>query len=62
MNMNAIQQISLKLQLGLDPAANIHPDQLLQKWQALSEKKYQGRFAAGHKPQGRTGLAPSTGV
>jgi hypothetical protein len=62
MNMNTIQQISLKLQLGLDPAANIHPDQLLQKWQAFSEKKCKRRLAAGYKPQHRTGLAPSTGV
>jgi hypothetical protein len=49
MNMNAIQQISLKLQLGLDPAANIHPDRLLQKWQAFSEKKCQGRVATEPK-------------
>jgi len=47
--MNTIQQISLKLQLGLDPAANIHPDRLLQKWQAFSEKKCQGRVATDPK-------------
>lgn len=49
--MNAIQQISLKLQLGLDPAADIHPDRLLQKWQIFSEKKCRARLALSQKPQ-----------
>ncbi len=30
--MNAIQQISLKLQMGLDPATHIHPARLRAMW------------------------------
>ena len=30
--MNAIQQISLKLQMGIDPALNIQPDNLRKMW------------------------------
>lgn len=42
--MNAIQQISMKLQLGLDPAANIHPDQLRALWsQAGKAREARGR-------------------
>lgn len=37
--MNAIQQISLKLQLGLDPACNIQSEQLLEKWQDFNARK-----------------------
>ena len=30
--MNAIQQISLKLQMGIDPALNIQPETLRKMW------------------------------
>lgn len=32
--MNAIQQISLKLQLGIDPAVRMSPETLRALWQA----------------------------
>ncbi|HET6564044.1 MAG TPA: hypothetical protein VFG52_01420 [Xanthomonadales bacterium] len=41
--MNAIQQISLKLQLGLDPASNIQSEQLLEKWQDFNARKCRAR-------------------
>jgi len=34
--MNAIQQISLKLQMGLDPSCNIDPHMLRAMWRELS--------------------------
>jgi len=37
--MNAIHQISLKLRLGIDTRANIRPEVLLKKWQALNGQK-----------------------
>jgi len=37
--VNAIQQISLKLQLGIDPVSKIEPEQLLEQWQAFRSRK-----------------------
>jgi hypothetical protein len=39
--MNAIQQISLKLQLGIDPASKIQPEELQKKWQAYRNRTCQ---------------------
>ena len=39
--MNTIQQISLKLKMGIDPQADINPDMLRAMWrQGLLEKVY----------------------
>ncbi len=37
--MNAIQQISLKLRLGIETTADIQPDELLEKWQTFNEQR-----------------------
>jgi hypothetical protein len=37
--LNAIQQISLKLQMGIDPAADINPVMLRSMWQQLLAAK-----------------------
>lgn len=37
--MNAIQQISLKLQLGIDPAIEIQPEMLRTLWRNLSRER-----------------------
>ncbi len=48
--MNAIQQISMKLQLGIDPAANIHPNQLRALWnQAGKEREAKGRVSRAQR-------------
>ena len=49
--MNAIQQISLKLQLGLDPACNIPSEQLLEKWQDFNARKCRNRSKQGLQNQ-----------
>jgi hypothetical protein len=41
--MNTIQQISLKIQLGLDPATDIKPELLLEKWQQFSLQRSKAR-------------------
>ena len=41
--MNAIHQISLKLQLGIDPSSNIQSEQLLQKWQLFNARRCNAR-------------------
>ena len=41
--MNTIQQISLKIQLGLDPATNMEPELLLEKWQQFSLQRSRAR-------------------
>jgi hypothetical protein len=41
--MNMIHQISLKLQLGLDPACKIQSEELLEQWQAFNEKRCRAR-------------------
>lgn len=41
--MNAIHQVSLKLQLGIDPSSNIQSEQLLQKWQAFNTRRCRAR-------------------
>lgn len=41
--MNAIQQISLKLQLGIDPSIPIQSEQLLQKWQVFNTRRCRER-------------------
>ncbi len=38
--MNAIQQISLKLQLGIDPSCKIPPEDLRNMWRQASEEKF----------------------
>ena len=53
--MNAIQQISLKLQLGLDPAASVQPEKLLEQWQTFSEQRIRGRSASRRTNVYRTG-------
>jgi len=37
--MNAIQQISLKLRMGIDPQVDISPDMLRAMWQQLLLEK-----------------------
>ena len=37
--MNTIQQISLKLQLGLDPAREINPEDLRSLWNDQASRK-----------------------
>jgi hypothetical protein len=37
--MNAIQEISLKLQMGIDPAADIDPAMLRSMWNELTEER-----------------------
>ncbi len=39
--MNAIQQISLKLQMGLDPATHIHPARLRAMWSERGQQQPQ---------------------
>ncbi len=53
--MNRIQKISLQLQLGLDPAANLSDEELRALWREASEKKARERSA---EPRGRDGGAP----
>lgn len=38
--MNAIQEISLKLQLGIDPSYEIPPKELRRLWYRASEEKF----------------------
>jgi len=38
--MNAIQEISLKLQLGIDPSYEIPPKELRSLWHRASEEKF----------------------
>jgi hypothetical protein len=40
--MNAIQQISLKLQMGIDPSTNISPKMLRSMWLEASAEKFGG--------------------
>lgn len=51
--MNAIHQISLKLQLGLDPGCKIRSEELLEQWQAFNEKRCRARAL-----QRQDGLTP----
>jgi hypothetical protein len=44
--MNAIQQISLKLQMGLDPCADIQPTMLRSMWSQLSRERAEGLEAS----------------
>ena len=39
-NMNAIQQISLKLELGIDPSSDICPERLRAMWRKDRDHKY----------------------
>lgn len=54
--MNRIQQISLKLQLGLDPASKHTDEELRALWREAAEKKAQPRQPVA---PGRDGGAPS---
>jgi len=47
--LNAIQQISLKLQMGIDPAADINPVMLRSMWQQLLAEKVGIRRSAREK-------------
>lgn len=38
--MNAIQEISLKLQLGIDPSSGISPLELRTMWSQVSEDRF----------------------
>lgn len=50
--MNAIQQISLKLQLGIDPATDINPEELRSMWTHVVEL----RDFPGKQKRARGGL------
>jgi hypothetical protein len=52
--MNTIQQISLKLQMGIHPAADIKPEMLRAMWCELSRE----RFNALQSRAGKSGFAP----
>jgi hypothetical protein len=49
--MNAIQEISLKLQMGIDPAADIDPAMLRSMWNDLTEERTRSihRSRCGHE-------------
>jgi hypothetical protein len=52
--MNQIQQISLKLQMGIDPSVNIEPLLLRQMWRELKTENTAGlRGSAPHSSQTR---------
>ena len=38
--MNPIQQISLKLQMGIHPSTDIQPEMLRAMWRELSRQRY----------------------
>jgi hypothetical protein len=40
--MNTIQQISLKLQMGIDPSTSISPEMLRSMWLEASAEKFGG--------------------
>jgi len=40
--MNAIQQISLKLQMGIDPSTHISPEMLRSMWLEAPAEKFGG--------------------
>jgi len=44
--MNAIQEISLKIQLGIDPATEINPKELRTMWRRASDRKYDSEWKA----------------
>lgn len=52
--MNRIQQISLKLQLGLDPETKLSDEELRALWRKAAEQKAEARSTPD-----RTGGAPS---
>jgi len=54
--MNAIQQISLKLQMGIDPAIDVKPELLRAMWRQLSRERYNALLAGGGKHK----YAPAT--
>ena len=53
--MNAIQQISLKIQMGLDPSADIQPVMLRSMWCQLSRERAEGLEAS----QSESSITPS---
>jgi hypothetical protein len=44
--MNAIQEISLKLQLGIDPDSEVNPQDLRTMWRQASDRKYGSEWKA----------------
>ncbi len=54
--MNAIHEISLKIQLGLDPSSPLDEEQLLQRWQEFNARKCQARTM--QLPQGQKPFRP----
>jgi hypothetical protein len=57
--MNAIQQISLKLQMGIHPAADIRPEMLRAMWCELSRERYHALRAAAAGPGSAAVALPS---
>ncbi len=47
--MNAIQQISLKLQMGIHPSAQIQPELLRAMWRQLSRERSDALEASAAK-------------
>ena len=44
--MNTIQEISLKLQLGIDPSCEISPKDLRSMWRQSSDEKFESDWNA----------------
>lgn len=44
--MNAIQQISLKLQMGIHPDTDVQPELLRAMWRELSKQRYRALEAS----------------
>jgi hypothetical protein len=44
--MNAIQEISLKLQLGIDPSCEISPEDPRNMWREASDEKFGSAWRA----------------
>ena len=58
--MNTIHQISLKLQMGIHPAAQIKPEMLRAMWRQLSLERIEALQAnAAKKERTQTGLKPA---
>ena len=57
--MNTIHQISLKLQMGIHPAAQIQPEMLRAMWRQLSLERIEALRAKAEKKR-RTPNGPQT--
>ena len=58
--MNAIQQISLKLQLGIEPNADVCPEVLRRLWYERTFNRKQALPVTSHRPQVTTEDAPAS--